>query len=33
MTAEDAKNFGLIDSVWRRENKAQYLDILTTSTC
>ena len=31
MTAEDAKKFSLIDST-RKENKAQYLDIFTTST-
>ena len=32
MTAEEAKKFGLIDSVVERENKSQYLDKFTTST-
>ena len=31
MTAEDAKKFGLIDSVVEKENKSQYIDLFTTS--
>ena len=31
MTAEEAKKFGLIDSVVEKENKAQYIEIFTTS--
>ena len=30
MTAEDAKKFGLIDSVVKK-NKAQYIDLFATS--
>ena len=32
MTAEEAKKFGLIDSVVEKENKSQYIDLITTST-
>ena len=32
MTADEAKKFGLIDSVVeKKENKAQYIDLFTTS--
>ena len=31
MTAEEAKKFGLIDSVVEKENKPQYIANLTTS--
>ena len=31
MTAEEAKKFGLIDSVVEKKNKSQYLDKFTTS--
>ena len=33
MTPEDAKKFGLIDSVVEKENNAQYIGISTTSAC
>ena len=33
MTADEAKKFGLIDLLWRKENKTQYLAFITTSTC
>ena len=31
MTADEAKKFGLIDSVVEKENKTQYIDLTTTS--
>ena len=33
MTAEEAKKFGLIDPLWRKENNTQYIAYFTTSTC
>ena len=33
MTADEAKKFGLIDSVVEKENKSQYIEPCTTSTC
>ena len=32
MTADEAKKFGLIDSVVEKENKTQYIGSITTST-
>ena len=31
MTAEEAKQFGLVDSVVEKENKTQYIELFTTS--
>ena len=33
MTAEEAKKFGLITLLWRKENNTQYIAYFTTSTC
>ena len=33
MTPEDAKKFGLIDSVVEKESNTQYIDFYSTSAC